>query len=110
MARGGRADPDCPNDVESIQYRVAISLEEDEIWEQEQQMQVNSRVDPHSAEALMRANDPRVTTTRAPDPMQLVRDQLAILDQQAPATAQPAAPAGPHGFKVTGCPLILLRV
>lgn len=104
VARGGRPDPDCPNDVESIQYRVHVSLEEDETWEQEHEMRIQSRMDPHGAAALMGQNDPVVTTTRAADPMQLVRDQLAVLDQAVPAAAavpaESARPAGQCGFSL----------
>lgn len=99
VARGGQPDPDCPNDLASVRYRVSLSLEENELWEEEQEMSVRANVNPHDALRIMRSNDPTVHTAKAADPVQLVRDQLQ-------AFAQPAAPAPSESGRSAGGPCL----
>ena len=83
MARGGRPDPDAPNDPESTRYRASVEMEEKEKWKQEHEMTLQTNLDPSSAVRLMSVADPSVSTVHAPDPMALVRDQLQTLQQLA---------------------------
>ena len=85
MARGGRPDPDAPNDPESTRYRVSVEMEEKELWQQENEMSMQTNLDPRSAVRVMSMADPAVSTVHAPDPMALVRDQLQNLQQEAVA-------------------------
>ena len=83
VARGGRPDPDAPNDPESTRYRVSMEMEEKELWQQENEMSMHTNLDCRSAVRVMSMADPAVSTVHAPDPMALVRDQLQTLQQLA---------------------------
>eukprot|EP00438_Fugacium_kawagutii_P034756 Skav221195 [mRNA] locus=scaffold3557:154947:158653:+ [translate_table: standard] len=87
VLKGGKPDTDAPNDPASIRYRVSVELEEEEQWQQEAELDIRAPVDVRSAEALMRSADPVVQTITAPDPMALVRDQLAKLDSEKASVA-----------------------
>ena len=89
VARGGRPDPDAPNDPESTRYRVSMEMEEKELWQQENEMSMHTNLDCRSAVRVMSMADPAVSTVHAPDPMALVRDQLQNL-QQAVAPPTPS--------------------
>eukprot|EP00435_Cladocopium_sp_Y103_P040775 s3758_g11.t1 len=90
VSKGGQADPDAPNDPESVRYRCSVALEENEKWENEAELTIQSQVDPRGAANLMQLGDPVISTVTAADPMALVRDQLQALDNQATSSQAPS--------------------
>lgn len=70
-----------------------MELSEEERWEQEAELSISTDMDVRSAERLMRSADPVVQTITAPDPMALVRDQLAKLESEKAASTAPTESA-----------------
>jgi hypothetical protein len=95
VARGGFPDPDCPNDQESVRYRVFVGMEETENWQQAAEVSTRTNLDPESAQRVMAVTDPVLNTIRAPDPMGLVREQLDALQAASSAAPQQSAASQP---------------
>ena len=103
VARGGRADPDAPNDPESTRYRVSVEMEEKEKWHQEHEMSMHTNLDPRSAVQVMATAEPASSTVHAPDPMALVREQLQNLQQQCEAPQTPGQQSAQSSSRAGRC-------
>lgn len=90
-------DPDAPNDPESVRYRCSVNLEEDDVHENSSALELKGTAARGDAMQAFQLKDPNLQGTRltAPDPMALVRDQLAAL--QPAASAEVPSSSGARG-------------
>ena len=99
VARGGMADEDAPNDPDSTRYRCTLVTSEDSTDRDDFDMQISGSVDASQMLPLWQQGnvDPRMLVN-VPDPLAMVRAQLASAPatpaSSASAAAQPSVAAG----------------
>lgn len=99
VARGGMPDEDAPNDPESTRYRCSLQIDQNDTVENESAVTLKGAVGAEDAMRAFKGIDPMLAqahSSKAADPLALVREQLA--SYSAPASEQaPGTPSTVRG-------------
>ena len=94
VARGGIADRDAPNCQESTKYWANVTTEETTVDDHATSVAVQGQIRGNDAVAALSMPSSSVgTAVSVPDPLAMVRQQLASTQVAAPSEAAPATPA-----------------
>lgn len=99
VARGGMPDEDAPDDPESTRYRCSLQIDQNDTVENESAVTLKGAVGAEDAMRAFKGIDPMLAqahSSKAADPLALVREQLA--SYSAPASEQaPGTPSTVRG-------------